>query len=53
MTDDYMLCEVLNKIKIIISIQKFDNTNILINTNDKLADGVTLKNALILISCVI
>ena len=53
MADDYMLCEVLNKIKIIITIQKFDNTNILIDTDDKLAREVALKNPLILNSYVI
>ena len=35
MTDDYMLCQVLHKTKIIITFQKFNNTNILIDTDHK------------------
>ena len=34
-----MLC----KIKEIIGIEKFDNTEILIDTDDKLPDDITLK----------
>ena len=45
--------KVLGKIKMIKGIQKFDYTKILFNTNDKLADEVTLKNVVILISFVI
>ena len=48
MTDDYML----DKVKIIIGIEKFDNTKKLIDT-DKLADEVTLKNTLMLITCIV
>ena len=43
MVDDYMLNKVLEKIKEIISIEKFDDTKILIHRNDKLPDGITLK----------
>ena len=45
--------KVLGKIKMIKGIQKFDYTKILFNTDDKLADEVTLKNVVILISFVI
>ena len=48
-----MLHKVLDKIKMIIGIEKFDNTKILIDTGIKLADEGTLKNAVILILCVI
>ena len=37
----------------IISIKKLDNTKILIGTFDKLPHDITLKNVLILITCVI
>ena len=48
-----MLDKVLDKIKEIIGMEKFDNTEILIVTNDKLSDGITFKNGLILITCVL
>ena len=48
-----MLDGVFDKIKMIISIEKFDDTKILTDTDNNLADKVTLKNAVILISCVI
>ena len=44
MVDDYMLDKVLDKTKEILGIKKFDFTEILIDTNDKLADEVTLIN---------
>lgn len=53
MVYDYILDEVLNKIKMIISIEKYDDTKILIEIDDKLPDGVTLKNAVILIGAMI
>ena len=34
-----------------IRIEKMDNTKILIQTDDKLLDDVTLKNVVILIIC--
>ena len=43
----------LNKIKMIISIEKYDDPKILIEIDDKLPDGVTLKNAVILIGAMI
>ena len=53
MIHDHMLDGVLDKIKMIMSIGKFDHTKILIDTDDKLVGKVTLKNIVILISWVI
>ena len=38
MVNDYMLYKVLDKIKETIDTVKFDNTKILINTDDKIPD---------------
>ena len=51
--DINILDKVLVKIKIKIGIGKFDDTKKLIDTDNKLADKITLKNIVILISCVI
>ena len=51
MVDDYTLEKVLEKIKR-IGIEKPENTNILIGTDDKLADDITLKNAVVLMMCI-
>ena len=51
LVNDYMLDKVLGKFKETISIVKFDDTKILIDTDDKLPDYVTLKNV-ILITCI-
>ena len=48
MVDDYMLDKVLVKIKEIMGIEKIDDTEILIDTDDKLPDYVTLKCVVIL-----
>ena len=40
---DCMLDKVLDKMKEMTGIEKFDNTKILIETNDKLPDIITLK----------
>ena len=48
-----ILDKVLDMIKEIIEIDKFDNTEILIDTDDKLPDDITLKNILILMTCFI
>ena len=48
-----MLTTVLDKIKEIINIGTFDDTKVLIDTNDKLPDDITLKNVVILMTCVI
>ena len=51
--DDYMLVKVLDKIKEIIGIDKFDDTQILIQTDGKLLEDITLKIVGILITCVV
>ena len=38
MVDDYLVDKILDKIKEIVGIEKFDNTNIFINVKDKLSD---------------
>ena len=45
MVDNYKLDEVLNRIKKMIGIEKFDDTKILVDKDDKLPDDVT-KNML-------
>ena len=45
-----MLDKVLDKIKKVTSIENVDDTKVLTDTDDKLPDDVTLKNALILIT---
>ena len=47
---DYLLDKVLEKIKEIIGIEKFDHTKNLIDTNDNLPNGMTLKDVVILIT---
>ena len=42
MVDDYMLNEVLEKIKEITGIDKFNDSKILINTYDELPNDITL-----------
>ena len=49
----YMLEKVLDKIKEIIDIKKLDGTKILLKTDDKLPDYITLINFVTLIMCVI
>ena len=49
----YMLDKVLDKIKEIIDIKKLDGTKILLKTDDKLPDYITLINFVTLIMCVI
>ena len=45
--DDYMLDEVLDKTKEITGIEKFGNTKILIGTDDKFPNVITLKNVVL------
>ena len=52
MVDDYMLYKKLEKIKKTIGIEKFDDAKILIDTDDKLPNNITLKNVVILMTCV-
>ena len=51
MNDDYVL--VLSKIKEIIGMEKFKNTNILIDRDNNLPDVITLKNVEILMTYII
>ena len=44
------MIKILDKVKEIIGIEKFDNTKILVDTNDKLQE-ITFKNIVILITC--
>ena len=53
MVNYYMLDKVLDKIKEIAGIIKFDDTKILIEKGDKLSDYISLKDVAILITCVI
>ena len=53
MVDDYMADNVLDKIKEIIGIEKFDDTKVLMNTGNKLSDDITLKIIVVLMTCVI
>ena len=41
MVDDYMQVKVLDKIKEIIGIERFDGTKILIDTDNKLPDNIS------------
>ena len=51
---DYMLNKVLDKIKKIIDIEHFNNTDkILIATEDKLLHGINFRNVVILMTCVV
>ena len=52
MVDDYMLDNVLAKITEIIGIDKFDDTMTLIDTEYKLLHEITLKNVVIVMTCV-
>ena len=49
--DDYILNKALDNVKEIIGIVQFDNTYILIDADEILPDGITLKNVAILITC--
>ena len=50
MANYYILDKVLDKIEETIDIVKFDDTEILIDTDDRLPDYITLKNVVILIT---
>ena len=50
MVDGNILDKVLDKNKNIIGIEKFDDTKILIDTDSKLPDDITIKNFVILIT---
>lgn len=53
MVNDCLLYKVLYKIKETIGIEKFDDSKILIDKDDKLPDYITLKDVVILITCII
>ena len=53
MIDGYMLNKVLGNPKEIIGIKRFDDSKILIDTDEKLPDDISLKNVVILMTCVI
>ena len=53
MVDHYTLDKLLDKIKKIIGTEKFDNTKILIETDDKFPDDITLNNVVILTTSVV
>ena len=45
-----MVDKLLDNIKEIIAIEKFDETKILINVDDQLSDQITLKRVVILLT---
>lgn len=51
MTEKFLLDKVLDKTKEVMCIEKIDDIKILIDTGDKFPDGITLKDALILMTC--
>ena len=53
MFDDDMVDKVLDKIKEIKGIEKFDDTEILIKADDKLSDDIILKRVVTLMTSVI
>ena len=52
-TDEFLLDKVLDETKEVMYIEKLYDTKILIDTGDKFPDGITLKDALILMTCAI
>ena len=48
---DYMLDKVSDNIKMILGTEKFHDTKIMIETDDKLQDDVTLKDVVYELSC--
>ena len=44
---DHLLDKILDMIKEIIDIEKFDDTKILVTTDDELPDNIILKNVFI------
>ena len=53
MVEDYIQHRALSRIKVIVSTLEFDNTEILVDTDDKLPDNIMHKNVLILMTCII
>ena len=52
MVNDYMLDKVLNKLKKTIGIVELDDIKILIDADNKQPDYITLKNVMILMTCI-
>ena len=52
MLNDYMLDKVLNKLKKTIGIVELDDTKILIDADNKWPDYITLRNVIILMTCI-
>ena len=50
---DHMLDKVFDKIEELVGIEIFDDTKVLIDTNDKLPDDITLKDVVVLMTCFI
>ena len=50
MIDGYMLDKELDKVKKTMTMEKLDSTKILIDTEIKLPNNITLKNVLILMT---
>ena len=53
MVDNYILDNIIDRIKEIVGIGEYDNTKILIDTDDKLLEDATFNNVVILIKCII
>ena len=53
MVDDYMINKVSDKFNEIISTEKFHDTKILINKDDKLSDDIILEGVVILMTSVL
>lgn len=53
MENDYMLDKVLAKIKKMICIKNFGDTDILIDTGEKLPDDITSKKCFNIYNCLI
>ena len=53
MVEDYIQHRALSRIKVTVSIEEFDNTEILVDTDDKLPDNIMHKNVLILMTRII
>ena len=53
MTEKILLDKVLDKTKEVMCIEKLDDIKILIDKGDQFPDGITLKDALILMTCAI
>ena len=51
--DDYIPDKVINKIKEIIGIRKFDDTTIFLDTDDRLPHDINFKNVVISMTCVV